>query len=189
MNDLCDYMEAEDASLSVNDATSFDVDLSENDELADWAELPPNAATLSEGWRESISHVDDAFVRMRILANTGLSIVDTEEEGLADPVHLPNRPRIQGECGQATKARARGPYRRYTPQQIEKLFDLVIEEGRTAKEAGLIMGINVRTAQRYIESYNRDEERCLPGVQRKPRTRCYDYVDRNPTAILTDIKR
>jgi hypothetical protein len=28
-----------------------------------------------------------------------------------------------------------GSYRRYTADQIEKLFDLVIEEGKTAKEA------------------------------------------------------
>ncbi|PIA13375.1 hypothetical protein COEREDRAFT_49356 [Coemansia reversa NRRL 1564] len=31
------------------------------------------------------------------------------------------------------KARTRGPYRKYTPQQIEKLFGLVIEKGKTAK--------------------------------------------------------
>lgn len=160
-----------------------------------------NAATLSEGWGESVSHENHAFVRMYTLADAGSSIDDTEEEGLADFVYLPNTPHIQGECGQATKARARGSYRRYTPQQIEKLFDLVIEQGRTAKEAGLITGINVRTAQHYIKSYNKDEERRLPGVQRKPRIRCYgklteaqsqflvDYVDRNSTAILTDIKR
>jgi len=40
----------------------------------------------------------------------------------------------------------RGPYRRYTALQIEKLFDLVIEKGKTAKEAALMTGINIRTA-------------------------------------------
>lgn len=35
-------------------------------------------------------------------------------------------------------------------QHIEKFFDLVNEEGRTANEAALITGINVRTAQNYI---------------------------------------
>ena len=39
----------------------------------------------------------------------------------------------------------RGPYRRYTAHQIEKLFDIVIEKGKTAKEAALMTGINIRT--------------------------------------------
>jgi hypothetical protein len=35
----------------------------------------------------------------------------------------------------------RGSNRRYTEDQVEKLYDLVIEEGKAAKEAGLITGI------------------------------------------------
>ncbi|KAI9500471.1 hypothetical protein BX070DRAFT_230140, partial [Coemansia spiralis] len=52
-----------------------------------------------------------------------------------------------------TEAKARGAYRRYTSQQIERLFDLVIEEGRSAKEVALMTGINVRTAQNYVKIY------------------------------------
>ncbi|KAI9504189.1 hypothetical protein BX070DRAFT_223615, partial [Coemansia spiralis] len=52
-----------------------------------------------------------------------------------------------------TEAKARGSYRRYTPQQIKRLFDLVIEEGRSAKEAALMTGINVRTAQTHVKTY------------------------------------
>jgi hypothetical protein len=37
----------------------------------------------------------------------------------------------------------------------------VIEEGKTAKEAALMTGINIRTAQHYIKKYNDDEERRL----------------------------
>ncbi|KAI9503587.1 hypothetical protein BX070DRAFT_224193, partial [Coemansia spiralis] len=55
-----------------------------------------------------------------------------------------------------TEAKARGSYRRYTPQQIERLFDLVIEEGPSAKEAALMAGINVRTAQNYVKTYRDD---------------------------------
>ena len=58
----------------------------------------------------------------------------------------------------------RGPYRRYTEDQVEKLYDLVIEEGKAAKEAGLITGINIRTAQHYIKRYNDYEERRLPKI-------------------------
>jgi hypothetical protein len=57
----------------------------------------------------------------------------------------------------------RGPYRRYTEDQVEKLYDLV-EEGKAAKEAGLITGINIRTAQHYIKRYTDYEERRLPTI-------------------------
>ena len=56
----------------------------------------------------------------------------------------------------------RGSYRRYNLDQIEKLFDLVIEEGKTAKDAALVTGINIRTAQHYVKMYNDDEVRRLP---------------------------
>ncbi|KAI9505635.1 hypothetical protein BX070DRAFT_220427, partial [Coemansia spiralis] len=52
-----------------------------------------------------------------------------------------------------TEAKARGSYRQYMTQQIERLFDLVMEEGRSAKEAALMTGINVRTAQNYFKTY------------------------------------
>src|ERR1700738_2086260 len=63
----------------------------------------------------------------------------------------------------------RGSYRRYNLDQIEKLFDLVIEEGKTAKEDALITSINVRTAQHYLKRYDDDEERHLPVCHKKPR--------------------
>jgi transposase len=44
----------------------------------------------------------------------------------------------------------------------------VIEEGRSAKEAALITGIDSRTAQHYIKKYNDDEEKRLPIRCSKP---------------------
>ncbi|KAI9503558.1 hypothetical protein BX070DRAFT_224137, partial [Coemansia spiralis] len=73
----------------------------------------------------------------------------TYEEKLLE---APSKPRNEPGKKQ-TEAKARGAYRRYTPQQIERLFDLVIEEGRSAKEAALVTGINVRTAQNYLKTY------------------------------------
>ena len=43
-------------------------------------------------------------------------------------------------------------YTWFTAQQIEKLFDIVIAEGKTAKEAEVMTGINIRTAQHYIKN-------------------------------------
>ena len=42
--------------------------------------------------------------------------------------------------------KTRRPYRRYTAHQIEQLFDYMIEQGKTAKDAALLTGINIRTA-------------------------------------------
>lgn len=93
---------------------------------------------------------------------------DTKGEGLADLVHFSNGPCIRGECKQVAKVRMGGSYRRYTLQQTEKLFDLMIKEGSVAKEAALIADITIQIAQHYIKTYNRDEEKCLSGAQRKP---------------------
>jgi hypothetical protein len=92
----------------------------------------------------------------------------------------------------------RGSCRRCNFDQIEKLFDLVIEEGKTTKEATLITGINVRTAQHYVKKYNEDEERCLPCRHRKTKVGndgkltaalspfLIDYIDKYPTSVLAD---
>ncbi|KAG1056403.1 hypothetical protein G6F43_001701 [Rhizopus delemar] len=71
-------MEAEDASLNVNDNASYEVDMSEVDEPKEWAEVRrSDAVILSEGLRKSIAHSNDAFVRMCTLKDAGLSIVTT----------------------------------------------------------------------------------------------------------------
>jgi hypothetical protein len=57
------------------------------------------------------------------------------------------------------KRKKRGSYRRFTDHQIEQLFEYVSEQGNTAKNAALLTGINIRTAQHYIKKYNDDERR------------------------------
>jgi transposase len=97
--------------------------------------------------------------------------------------------------------KTRGPYRPYTAHQIEQIFDYVIEQGKTAKDAALLTGINIRTAQHYIKKYNDDEERRLPVSSKKPGARrkaklieshsqfLIGYVDEHPEAVLSDIRR
>ncbi|KAI9506006.1 hypothetical protein BX070DRAFT_219179, partial [Coemansia spiralis] len=84
---------------------------------------------------------------MRPLMDIDLPESTHGEKLLEAPSKPGNEPKKQ------TKAKARGSYRRYTPQQIESLFDLVIEEGRSAKEAVLMAVIDVRTAQNYVKTY------------------------------------
>lgn len=56
-------------------------------------------------------------------------------------------------------------HRWYTCGQIEKLFDEVIGDGDTAKEAPIVTGIHIRTTQYYVKKYNDDEERCLTAAR------------------------
>ena len=45
----------------------------------------------------------------------------------------------------------------------------MIEEGKSAaKDAALITGINIRTAQHYVKKYNDDEQKRLPIRCSKP---------------------
>ena len=66
-------------------------------------------------------------------ADKGLT-VESEKTALSLSEQQPTGKRTR----QTRPSKARGPYRRYTAYQIEKLFDLVIEEGKSAKDAALI---------------------------------------------------
>lgn len=58
-----------------------------------------------------------------------------------------------------TKTIMRGSYRKHTSNQIEKLFNLIIIEGPTAKYATLVAEIKTRTAQNCVNTYNNDLQR------------------------------
>ncbi|RCH96032.1 hypothetical protein CU098_011354, partial [Rhizopus stolonifer] len=89
---------------------------------------------------------------------------------------------------------------KYIVEQIEKLFDLIIREGFTTKDAALVTGINIRTAQNYVKTYNNDPQKRLPGSYNKPHRRpcsklteehskcLVDYVKKNTTAVLDELK-
>ncbi|KAI9337651.1 hypothetical protein BD770DRAFT_415580 [Pilaira anomala] len=49
----------------------------------------------------------------------------------------------------------------YRPLQIQELLDLVIEQGMSARQAGLTVGIVVTTAQHYVKQYKDDDEKRL----------------------------
>lgn len=70
MNDLSDYMDVKDVPLNVNDVTSIDVDMTEDDEQNEWTGLFQSYAAISnEVWRERSGHMNDAFVPMCTLAD------------------------------------------------------------------------------------------------------------------------
>jgi hypothetical protein len=92
-------------------------------------------------------------------------LVCSDECKLDSPPFNPHL--IQAQAAQnASKPNFRGPYRRYTAHQVERLFYLVIEEGMTAKAAALMTGINIRTAQPYIKNITtmwKDARRSMSG--------------------------
>src|ERR1700730_11306927 len=139
---------------------------------------------------------DDAIlVPLRTLMDIDTVVVPQRVLSAAPPVV------VETSAERVRARKPRGPYRRYTAHQIEQLFDYVIEQGKTAKDAALLTGINIRTAQRYIRKYNDDEERRLPVSGRKPGagrkaklTECHSqfligYVHEHPTAVFSDIRR
>jgi hypothetical protein len=83
---------------------------------------------------------------------------------------------------------------------MQKLFDLVVDEGMTAKVAALITG-NIRTAPHYIKKYNEGEEERLPFNCSKRRAGCKpkltgdhspflkNFIDKHPSAVCPDIRR
>ncbi|CAO3599421.1 unnamed protein product [Absidia cylindrospora] len=97
------------------------------------------------------------------------------------------------------KVRApRGGYRKYTEDQVQKLFDLI---RMTAKAAALEVGINIRTAQNYRKQYMEDPEQRLPGIEKKNATGSgapklgdehsdflVKYFDEHPAATLKVAK-
>lgn len=100
----------------------------------------------------------------------------------------------------ATKT-VRGAYRSYSAAQIQELLDLVIERGISARQAGLAVGIVVRTAQHYVKLYKDDEEKRLPGARKLTRVGgnnrklepkhtdfLCNYFDTSATAVLWEAR-
>jgi hypothetical protein len=77
---------------------------------------------------------------------------------------------IRAEISKSTKkkknltANKRGPYRNYTPWQVQKLLDLVIETGMSARRVSIESGIAIRTGQSYVRQYKlKEDPEFLPG--------------------------
>jgi hypothetical protein len=106
---------------------------------------------------------DDAvLVPLRTLMDIDTTVVPQRVPSAAPAVV------VETSAERVRARKPRGPYWRYTAHQIDQLFDYVIEQGKTAKDAALLTRINIRTAQHYIRKYSDDEERRLPVSGRKP---------------------
>src|SRR6202035_1836636 len=142
---------------------------------------------------------EDAFAEAVLVPLRTLMDIDTTVEPQQVPSAAPTVV-VESSAEKVRTRKPRGPYRRYTAHRNEQLFDYVIEQGKTAKDAALLTEINIRTAQHYIKKYNNDEERRLPvsgrklGTGRKAKlTEAHSrflvqYVDEHPTTVLSDIR-
>ncbi|OZJ01798.1 hypothetical protein BZG36_05533, partial [Bifiguratus adelaidae] len=140
-------------SCETYNSASIEFDLSDVETFME--EVISNQQTDMQAEQESI---DPGLVPLRTLMDIDTVIAPhTTPSGAISPT-ITSHDLEEKAC----KRKKRGPYRRYTAHQIEQLFDFVIEQGKTAKEAALLTGINIRTAQHYIKKYNDDNERRLP---------------------------
>jgi hypothetical protein len=90
---------------------------------------------------------DDTLVPLRTLMN--IDMVGPDHTLSTEAASLIAIAESSTETHQSRKVR--GPYRRYTGHQIEQVYNYVIEQGKAAKEAALLTGINVRAAQHCIK--------------------------------------
>lgn len=182
--------------ISDNDMDTSSDDYMEDDEQE---EMEIEHFSLSEEWMEKIRRIgNDSLSYVREYMEVDL-IEEENEDFFGDAFlfaeSMPLRKRHT-----ALSVKTRGSYRKYTPKQVEKLFDLIIKQGFTTKAAALATGINVRTAQNYVKTYNNDPERRLPGSYSKSRGRPRNklteehskflvaYIEKNTTAILDELK-
>jgi hypothetical protein len=168
----------EDMFLSTEDTYSSDVEMLGDEQSEEHMQSDTEVNTVEEVKLMA----DEYLISMRTYMDIHPFEVNDEDSAL-NIYSFQRTPFLQTGPQDVKKSKARGCYRRYIPDQIEKLFDLVIEEGKTAKEAALITSINIRTAQHFIKKYNDDEEKRLPGIHRKPRVGRRGKIDRGPFSV------
>ncbi|KAI8977663.1 hypothetical protein BDF20DRAFT_942729 [Mycotypha africana] len=159
-----------------------DMDISSDDYMEDdeQEEMEIAKFSLSEEWMEKIRRIgNDSLSYVREYMEVDL--IEEENEDFFGDAFLFAESMSLRKRHTALNVKTRGSYRKYTPKQVVKLFDLIIEEGFAVKIAALATGVNVRTAQNYVKTYNNDPERRLPGSYSKPRGR--------PRNKLTDIEK
>jgi hypothetical protein len=109
----------------------------------------PDVETMMEEVSQSMDmEEEDAMDNAVLVPLRTLMDIDTTVVPRQVPSADATSPTVVAESS-AEKVRTRkprGPCRRYTGHLIEQLFDYVIEQGKTAKEAALLTGINIRTA-------------------------------------------
>lgn len=128
--------------------------------------------------------------------------VDTVGIRKAEASKLREEKKAQSGKKPKTVARqVRGNYRSYTPQQIQALLDLAIFSGLSARKAGILTGIVVRTAQHYVRQCRlKEDPGWLPGMKmsflggnnRKLKEEhtafLMDFFDNNPSAVLWEAR-
>lgn len=176
-NEFATHAQDQDMLLSLEDTpVSIDVDMLETGEIDE--PLHPSPV---------MNKVEDEIAKPFLLALRTFmdveSAVSTSEEVQTVTLSLYNDQFMEQYPKVLKPSKARGSYRRYTTGQIEKLFDLVIEEGNTAKEAALITGVNIRTAQHYVKRNNDNIEIRLPISTAVARFGHKKQANRNPFSI------
>ncbi|KAI7856606.1 hypothetical protein BDC45DRAFT_533570 [Circinella umbellata] len=157
--------------------------------------------SLTKEWMEKIRRIGNDSL-LYVYRYMEVDLIEEENKDSFGNAFLFTESMLLRKRHMVLNVKTRGSYRKYTPKQVEKLFDLIIKEGfMTKAAAALATGISIRTAaQNYIKTYNNDPERRLPGSYSKPCRRprnkltkelskfLVGYIKKNTTAILDELK-
>ena len=117
----------------------------------DGNELFIDLFNLSKEWQEKIMRLGNEYLScVRNLVDVNPSEEEEEEDTFGDALLFAESMSLKKKYKYPI-TKMRGSYRKYTPEQIERLFDSAIKENYTAKDTALLTGINVRTAQNYVK--------------------------------------
>ncbi|KAI8977083.1 hypothetical protein BDF20DRAFT_941298 [Mycotypha africana] len=104
---------------------------------------------LCEEWMEKIRRIgSDSLLYVREYMEVDL-IEEENEEFLADAFLFAESISLKKRHGLNVKTKGSI---KYTLKQVEKLFNIILEEGFTTKSVALATGINVRTTQNYVKN-------------------------------------
>ncbi|KAG2208089.1 hypothetical protein INT47_010451 [Mucor saturninus] len=110
--------------LSDNAMDTLSDDYMEDDEQE---EMEIEHSSLSEDWMEKIRRIgNDSLSYVREYKEVDL--IEKENEDFFGDAFLFAEPMPLRKRHTALNVKTRGSYRKYTPKQVEKLFDLIIEE-------------------------------------------------------------
>ena len=125
-NEFATYIKDEDILLSIEDTYSSDVEKLGAEELDEQVQSYA-AVNMAEKIKQM---ADESFVLMRTFMDIDPPEINDEVIS-ANASSFEENPSPQTGPKDATKSKVRESNRRYTLDQIEKIFDLVTEEGKT----------------------------------------------------------
>lgn len=147
-------------------------------------EKPPPEPTVRkiiilETWKESRQDIE--LMEMDTFAIRKTEVRKLEEENKQKEKNESKTPKVR---------KVRENYKSYTAKQVQKLIDLVICCGLSARKAGTLTDIAVRTAQHDVRQYNlKADSGWLPSMKRSHLEGNNQKLNKDHTNFLKTMHR